>query len=127
MTKPKDMDEYIAKYPLEIQLLLEKVRATIREAAPGSQEVISYQMPAFKLNGILVWFAAYGRHIGFYPTASGIQVFKAELSLYKWGKGSVQFPLDKPLPFDLISKIVKYRVMETTQKAKTKHRMESSK
>ena len=115
-----DISKYIASFPSEIQVLLEQVRLTINEAAPDASEVISYKMPAFKLNGILVWYAAYTRHIGFYPGASGIAAFKDELSVYKGAKGSVQFPLDKPLPFDLITRIVKYRVNENMLKAKTK-------
>jgi uncharacterized protein YdhG (YjbR/CyaY superfamily) len=115
-----DIDDYIATFPKEIQTLLGKVRATVRKAAPEAAEVISYKMPAFKLNGILVWFAAYENHIGFYPTSSGIEAFKKELSVYKMAKGSVQFPLDKPLPLALITKIVAFRVTETAQKAKTK-------
>jgi uncharacterized protein YdhG (YjbR/CyaY superfamily) len=112
MIKPKDIDEYINGFPTEIQQLLEQVRLTIKENAPQAKEVISYSMPAFKLNGILVWFAGYSKHIGFYPGASGIAAFKNELSNYKWAKGSVQFPLDKPLPLDLITKMVKFRVNE---------------
>ncbi len=118
--KKDDINGYIASFPLETQILLEQVRATIKEAAPDASEVISYQMPAFKLNGLLVWYAAYARHIGFYPGASGIAAFKTELSVYKGAKGSVQFPLDKPLPLDLITEIIKYRVNENMLKAKTK-------
>ena len=115
MTKPKDSDEYIAGFPKEIQNLLEQVRATIKKAAPKAEEVISYGMPGFKLNGMLVWFAGYTKHIGFYPKASGIESFKKELSIYKGAKGSVQFPIDKPLPLGLITKIVKFRVRENLQ------------
>lgn len=118
--KPNDISEYIASFPFEIQELLEQVRATIKEAAPGANEVISYAMPAFKLNGILVWFAAYSRHIGFYPGASGIAAFQKELSIYKGAKGSVQFSLDQPLPLELITQIVMFRVAENLLKAKTK-------
>jgi uncharacterized protein YdhG (YjbR/CyaY superfamily) len=99
---------------------LEQVRATIQKAAPEAVELTSYKMPAFKLNGILVWYASYSKHIGFYPKASGIEAFHKELSIYKCAKGSVQFPLEKPLPFALISKIVKFRVNENLQKTKTK-------
>jgi len=120
--KKDTVSEYIASFPSEIQLLLEQVRTAIKEAAPEASEVISYQMPAFKLNGILVWFAAYTRHIGFYPGASGIAAFKSELSVYKGAKGSVQFPLDKPLPLDLITRIVQYRVDENMLKAKKKNK-----
>ena len=117
---PNDIDNYIAGFPKEIQALLEQVRSTIKKAVPKATEVISYQMPAFKLNGILVWFAAYSKHIGFYPTSSAIEAFKKDLSIYKWAKGSVQFPLDKPLSLGLIAKIVKFRVTENLQKTKTK-------
>jgi uncharacterized protein YdhG (YjbR/CyaY superfamily) len=115
-TQYKTIDEYIKTFPAEIQVILQKMRQTIREAAPEAIEVISYQMPAFKLNGILVYFAAHKNHIGFYPTASGIEAFKAELAPYKWSKGAVQFPLDKPIPFDLVKKIVLYRAKENTKK-----------
>ena len=119
--KKKDaISEYISSFPLEIKILLEQVRTAIKEAAPAASEVISYQMPAFKLNGMLVWYAAYARHIGFYPGASGIAAFRNELSVYKGAKGSVQFPHDKPLPLDLITRIVKYRVDENMLKAQTK-------
>jgi len=120
MNKPSNIDEYIAIFPGEVQDMLEQIRATIKNAAPQAIEVISYGMPAFKLNGILVWFAAYSKHIGFYPKASGIEVFKKELSAYKKAKGSVQFPLDKPLPLELISEIVKFRLEEDMQKEKLK-------
>lgn len=110
--KPKNIDEYISGFPEDIQLLLEKMRATIRKAAPEAEETISYQMPAFKLNGILVYFAAHKNHIGFYPTASPMIAFKKELSSYKQSKGAVQFPFDKPIPFDIVKKIVKFRVKE---------------
>lgn len=118
MEKPKDIDEYVSSYPKEIQKLLEQFRATIKKAAPAAEEVISYGMPAFKLNGLLVWFAAYSKHIGFYPRVSAIKAFKKELSIYKGAKGSVQFPFDKPLPLGLISKIVKFRANENVGKAK---------
>ena len=120
MTTPKDIDEYISGYPEEIQQFLHEVRATIKKAAPQAVEVISYGMPAFKLNGLLVWFAAHLKHIGFYPKASGIEAFKKELSVYKWAKGSVQFPFDKPIPSGLITKIVEFRVNENMHRIKTK-------
>jgi uncharacterized protein YdhG (YjbR/CyaY superfamily) len=110
------IDEYIAGFPMDIQVILQKIRQTIKEAAPEALEAISYQMPTFKLNGNLVHFAAYKNHIGFYPIPSGIEKFKAELSVYKQGKGSVQFPIDKPIPYDLIKRIVEFRVLENTQK-----------
>ena len=119
-TNYKNIDAYIAGFPRGTQKLLEQLRATIKKAAPLAEEVISYGMPAFKLNGMLVWFAAHTKHIGFYPRISGIAAFKKELSIYKGAKGSVQFSLDKPLPLGLITKIVKFRVTENLQKAKTK-------
>ena len=114
------MDEYIATFPEEIQTILEKIRATIKTAAPDAQEKISYQMPTFDLKGNLVHFAAFKNHIGFYPTPTGIENFKKELSAYAGAKGSVQFPLDQPIPYDLISKIVKFRVKENLAKAAAK-------
>jgi uncharacterized protein YdhG (YjbR/CyaY superfamily) len=117
MAKPVNIDEYISGFPKETQKMLEQLRATIKKAAPNAGEVISYAIPAFKLNGMLVWFAAYSNHIGFYPRGSGIEAFKEELSIYKGAKGSVQFPLNKPLPIGLITKIVKFRVTENLQNA----------
>jgi len=113
----KTIDEYIKTFPEEVQIILEKVRQTILKAAPGSAETISYQMPAFKLNDrVLVYFAAWKDHIGFYPTSSGTAAFKKELSQYKGAKGSVKFPIDKPIPFDLIEKIVQFRVKENANR-----------
>ena len=114
------IDEYIGTFPQEIQTLLEQVRATIKQAAPEAEEAIKYAMPTFVFNGNLVHFAAFKHHIGFYPVPSGIEAFKKELSVYKGAKGSVQFPLDQPMPLELISKIVKFRVNENLLKAKTK-------
>jgi len=119
---PTTIDEYIATFPANVQAILQKIRATIRKAAPQAEEAISYQMPTFKLNGNLVHFAAFKNHIGFYPVPSGIEKFKKELSAYKGAKGSVQFPLDRPIPYGLISKIVKFRVKENLEKAKAKAR-----
>ena len=119
-TPPRNVDEYIAGFPDEVQVKLEKLRATIKAAAPESEEKISYQMPTFALKGNLVHFAAYENHIGFYPGSSGIEQFKAELSIYKGGKGSVQFPLDQPIPYDLIRKIVSFRVKENISRAEAK-------
>jgi uncharacterized protein YdhG (YjbR/CyaY superfamily) len=119
---PKDIDEYIAGFPPDVQQILEEIRSTIRKAAPDAQETISYQMPTFALKGNLVHFAAFKKHIGFYPTSTGIARFKDELSDYKGGKGSVQFPLDKPIPFDLISEIVEFRVRENLERAEAKQR-----
>ncbi len=122
MTTPQvkfnTIDEYIADFPKDIQSILETIRATIREAAPNATEKISYGMPTFFLEGNLVHFAAFKKHIGFYPVPSGIVRFKKELSKYKGAKGSVQLPLDEPIPYDLISKIVKFRVKENLAKAK---------
>lgn len=118
--KPQTIDAYIANFPKEIQALLESVRATIRAAAPEAEETINYQIPTFNFNGNLVHFAAFKNHIGFYPTSSGIEKFKTELSAYKGAKGSVQFPLDQPLPLELISRIVKYRISENLKRAEIK-------
>jgi uncharacterized protein YdhG (YjbR/CyaY superfamily) len=107
------IDEYIGTFPKEVQSRLQKVRQTIRKAAPQAVEAISYQMPTFKLNGRnLVHFAGYKSHIGFYPVPSGVAAFKKELSRFVQGKGSVQFPLDQPLPYELVGKIVAFRVKE---------------
>jgi len=114
---PKNIDEYIAGFPPEIQEILEKIRLTIRKAAPKAEEAISYMIPTFKLNGNLVHFAAYKRHIGFYPAPRGNEAFKKELSAYGGGKGTVQFRLDKPIPYALIRKIVKFRVKENSVEA----------
>jgi uncharacterized protein YdhG (YjbR/CyaY superfamily) len=114
---PRDIDEYIAGFPPDVQEILDKIRATIRDAAPDAQETISYQIPTFVLKGNLVHFAAFQKHIGFYPAPSGISEFSDELSGYLAGKGSVRFPLDKPIPFDLIRKIVEFRVRENLERA----------
>lgn len=114
------IDHYITSFPEEIQKKLEEVRATIKAAAPEAQEKISYQMPTFYLHGNLVHFAAYKNHMGFYPTSSGVQAFKHELSQYETSKGAIQFPLEKPIPLDLISKIVQYRVAENLKRAEMK-------
>jgi uncharacterized protein YdhG (YjbR/CyaY superfamily) len=118
----RNIDEYIAGFPKDIQKILEELRATIRNAAPEAAETISYQMPTFTLKGNLVHFAAHQNHIGFYPTPSGIETFKKELSAYKGAKGSVQFPIDNPLPLSLISKIVKFRVKENLERAMQKRK-----
>lgn len=117
MQKPSNTDEYIATFPEKTKVMMEQLRDTIKKAAPKAEEVISYGMPAYKQNGMLVYFAAFRNHIGFYPTASGIKEFKKELFMYKGAKGSVQFPLDKPLPLSVVKKIVKFRVAENQQKA----------
>ena len=115
-TLNNDIDKYISGFPKEIQTMLEQIRLTIRQAAPEAEETIKYAMPTFVLNGNLVHFAAFKNHIGFYPVPSGIEAFKKELSVYKGAKGSVQFPLDKPMPLDLITKIVEFRVKENLNK-----------
>jgi uncharacterized protein YdhG (YjbR/CyaY superfamily) len=114
----KTIDEYIKKFPEDVQNILENMRKTIHDAAPDAEETISYQIPTFKLNGNLVHFAAYKNHIGFYPAPSGIEAYKKELSMYKGAKGSVQFPIDKPVPYDLVRKIVLFRVQENLTKKK---------
>jgi uncharacterized protein YdhG (YjbR/CyaY superfamily) len=115
----KTVDEYIAEFPKEVQDVLEKIRSTIRESAPKAEEAISYGIPAFILNGIgLVYFAAWKNHIRFYPTPSGIEAFKKELAPFKQEKGSVRFPLDKPISISLVKKIVRYRVTEILEKGK---------
>jgi uncharacterized protein YdhG (YjbR/CyaY superfamily) len=113
-----NIDEYIATFPEPVQVKLNEMRMLIRQLAPDAQEKISYQMPTFYLNGNLVHFAAFSKHIGFYPGSSGIARFEPELSGYKHARGSIQFPLDKPLPVDLIKKIVKFRVEENLKKGK---------
>ena len=120
MTKkpPKNIDDYVERFPKEVRLRLQKMRLTIKKAAPQAKETISYGIPAFTLNGLLVWFAAFKGHIGFYPRASAIAAFEKELSAYKGAKGSVQFPLDKPLPQALVSRIVKFRVKQNLGKRK---------
>jgi uncharacterized protein YdhG (YjbR/CyaY superfamily) len=115
---PESIDEYISTFPSNVQSILEKMRQTIRECAPDAEETISYQIPTFKLDGNLVHFAAFKDHISFFPTSSGREAFKKELSMYKGGKGTVQFPMDKPIPYDLVQKIVKYRVKESLGKKK---------
>lgn len=106
------VDEYIGTFPKNVQDILQKLRQTIRKAAPEANEKISYQIPTFAFHGNLVHFAAFKNHIGFYPAPSGIEAFKKELSRYKGAKGSVQFPISEPLPFSVVSKIVKFRVQE---------------
>lgn len=108
-TEPKTIDEYISLFPAETQTILQQVRPAIHQAVPQAQEVISYKMPAFKQNKVLVYFAAYKKHIGFYPTSPGIEAFKNEFVDYKWSKGAVQFPIDEPMPLDLIIRITKFK------------------
>ena len=115
--KFKTVDEYMSLLPPQTRALMQEMRGAIRKAAPSAEEVISYNIPAFRLQGMLVWYAAFEKHIGFYPRGSGIEAFQKELSGYKSAKGSVQFPIDEPLPLSLITKIVKYRLKENLQKA----------
>jgi uncharacterized protein YdhG (YjbR/CyaY superfamily) len=119
-TSVKTVDEYITGFPKETKAFLKQIRTTIKQAAPDAEEIISYGMPAYKYHGMLVYFAAFKNHIGFYATPNGHAAFKKELSVYKEGKGSVQFPLDKPLPLSLVTKIVKFRVKENLVKEKSK-------
>lgn len=116
----KTIDEYHALVPAEVRRLLDTLRKAIRSAAPDAEEVISYNMPGFRLNGMLVWYAANKHHVGFYPSASPLVVFKEELTPYKTSKGAIQFPLDRPIPVALVKKIVKYRVAENLEKQQLK-------
>jgi uncharacterized protein YdhG (YjbR/CyaY superfamily) len=120
MKNPVSVDEYITGFPEKTRERLEQFRETIRRSAPGAEETISYNMPAYKQNGPLVYFAGHANHIGFYPRPSGIEAFKNRLSDFKSSKGAVQFPLDQPVPFDLIGEIVTFRVYENLVKTKTK-------
>ena len=119
---PESIDEYIGTFPKEIRSKLESIRKAVKEEAPDAKEVISYGMPAFKLNRVLVYFAAQQKHIGFYPTASGISAFEEELSQFKHSKGAVQFPIDEPVPLELVRKMVRFRVKEDMAKAKKEGR-----
>ena len=123
--EPGTIDEYIAGFPREVQMILQKLRRTIRKAAPNAEERISYQMPAFTLEGSLVYFAAFKHHIGLYPRPTTIRKFKRELSPYEGAKGTVRFPLDKPIPLALITKIVKFRVKENLARAEAKRKKTS--
>ena len=115
--KPNSIDEYITGFPSDIQEILESIRKAIREAAPDAEETIKYLMPTFMLNGNLVYFAAFKKHIGFYPPVRATEEFKRQLSVYEGPKGSLRFPLDKPIPLDLIGRIVKFRVEENLERA----------
>ena len=118
---PRDVDEYIAGFPNEVRTILEKVRTTIRKAAPGAQEKISYRIPTFTLDGkYLIYFAAFQKHVGLYPAPRGAEEFKEELAAYGGGKGTVQFSFDKPIPFGLITRIVKFRIKENLARAKAR-------
>jgi uncharacterized protein YdhG (YjbR/CyaY superfamily) len=116
----RSIDEYIGTFPKDTQKILQKMRETIKAAAPEAQEIISYKMPAFTLMGNLVYFGAFKNHIGFYPTPSGTEAFRREISIYQGAKGSIRFPIDEPLPLKLITKIVKFRVAENLKKAEAR-------
>jgi uncharacterized protein YdhG (YjbR/CyaY superfamily) len=119
MESKKDIqtiDEYLASFPKDVQGILQGLRQVIRESAPEAKEAISYQMPTYKLNGNLVYFAAFKNHIGFYPGASAIEAFKEKLAKYKTSKGTIQFPINEPIPFELVKEIVKFRVKENLEK-----------
>ena len=118
MIKPKSVDEYISWFPSEVARKLEILRQTIAKAAPEAKETISYSMPAFEFHGVLCYFAAFKDHLSFFPTSSGVEAFKDELKNYKTSKGTIQLPLDKPLPLELITRIVKFRLEENTKKLK---------
>lgn len=111
-SKPDEIDRYIAAFPAEVQAILGKIRSTIREVAPEAQETISYRMPAFKLGGVLIYFAAFKNHIGIYPPVKGDEKLKKALAPYAGPKGNLRFPLDKPMPYDLIRRVVKRRLKE---------------
>ena len=119
-SKFKTVDHYFSAFPASTKALLKKMRETVKEVAPQAEELISYNMPAFRWNGMLVWYAAYKQHIGFYPTPSAIKTFAQELRQYKTSKGAIQLPIDKPIPISLIKKIVKFRLKQNLEKAKTK-------
>ena len=116
MKHAKSIDEYISLYPENVQTILKRMRQTIRDSAPEAVEIISYRIPTFELNGHLVHFAAFKNHIGFYPTSSGVEAFKTQLERYKTSRGTIQFPIDEPIPYGLVGKIVKYRVKENSGK-----------
>lgn len=120
--KPKDIDSYISLFPAEVQAILEKVRTTIQSAAPEAKETISYMMPAFKQHGILVYFAAWEKHIGMYPPISGNKTLEKAIARYAGPKGNLQFPLDEPIPYDLIERIIKLRVKQDSVKAAAKRK-----
>jgi uncharacterized protein YdhG (YjbR/CyaY superfamily) len=123
--KPKDVDSYLALFPADVQAILEKVRRTIRRAAPEAEEIISYQMPAFRQHGMLVYFAAWKKHIGLYPPISGDKVLEKAVRRYAGPKGNLQFPLDEPIPYDVIERIVKLRVTQNLAKAAAKRKKRS--
>jgi len=118
----KTVDDYIQRYPADVQPVLQKIRQTIRKTAPKAEEVISYQIPGYKHNGMLIFFAAYKNHIAVYPAPRGNEAFKKELSAYKGGKGTVQFPIDHPIPYDLITRITKFRLKENEDRVAAKNK-----
>ena len=124
-TKFKTVDEYLSSLPANTKSILKELRKTIKQAAPQAEELISYNMPAFKLHGGLIWYAAWKEHISLYPRTSRMEAFIKELSEYEGSKGTIKFPIDRPMPFDLISKIVKFRVRENLEKTKAKAKNES--
>lgn len=115
LEKAQTVDEYIGRYPDDVQRILRRMRSTVREAAPEAKEVISYGIPTFKLHGYLVHFGAFKDHIGFFPTSSGVSAFEKEVENYKTGPGTIRFPFDKPIPYGLVTKIVKFRVKENSR------------
>ena len=123
--KAKDIDDYISKFPADVQAILQKVRETIRHAAPVAKETISYMMPAFRQHGILVYFAAWEKHIGMYPPISGNKTLERAIARYAGPKGNLQFPLDEPIPYDLIERLVKLRVKQDSAKAAEKRQKKS--
>jgi len=122
MKNSEEVDAYIAGYPERVQTILKEIRRTIQETAPEAEETISYGMPAYKWHGPLVYFAAFAKHVSIYPAPRGYDEFKEALSAYKGGKGTVQFPLDKPIPYDLIERIVKFRMQDNLERAEAKKR-----
>jgi len=124
---PQSIDDYIAAFPPEVQAILQRIRSTIRNAAPDAQEIISYRMPAFTQNGILVYFAAFKKHIGLYPPVSGDASLEKAIAPYAGEKGNLRFPLDQPIPYDLIERIVKLRVTQSSAKAAAKRKKGRSK
>ncbi len=117
---PANIDDYIKQFPADVQAILQKLRATIKKTAPAAEETISYRMPAFKYHGMLVYFAGYKNHIGFYPTSSPMNVFKHRLTHYKTSKGAIQFPIDEAIPLPLVEDIVKFRIKENLEKENAK-------
>jgi uncharacterized protein YdhG (YjbR/CyaY superfamily) len=124
---PENIDDYIEGFPPNVQKILQKIRKTIQKAAPKAEEAISYHIPTFRLNGNLIHFAGYQHHIGLYPRPRGVKEFEAEMARYEGGKGTVRFPLDEPIPYDLITRIVKYRVDKSVAAAAAKTKKSATK